>query len=724
MVHPQRICAFTASKLCGNSSIELPNGETKKAPFFEVINDQNWNPTGLGYKRVSYVWGIEVNYIPIFEPESESESESADDPEIWNFKVRKGWGNSLELTIRTDNKNSSYSLRTGENFEKARVATRRFGLKHHIYLGVGFQKGETAWLDSYNSVPDDYLVQIVFDVKLSKGMRIGVSSLLENRLCGILGNMNSENDVEIPNSVNTNGLMDEFARLDIHQKMKFRFAKQDFSCEHPVSPKVCTDAENLAFRAVCEIIDQSPFSNCTEDKTGPIDNCVYDLCQEIPENEVICQMLSNYVDVCNTEGEVEKQIKNWRTVDLCPFNCRANQYFDGCGKPECQPTTTQCDVNAVSCSKSVACVEGCYCDEGYLMNEAGKCVETCDQRSSDLFITCDDYVYPHTIFHNGSWTLGGDHPSYPVSNGYDGVIDGDMVHKAGGVTARFNDFYLDVNPPSLTKYIKLWPRVNNACGADSYCKTVNNRDTSIFLNDGAVECTRGAFYNHNGMLTVIRAGESLIYNCPEDVVVYNLRISNNGYKNVHGAQQWQTWANLHFQEVQLAYPRDCDNFISKYDCRHPESHTLINPDELSRSYSTVLQNSQPGTGFARSMIDSAQSWAAAVNRAGEWMVMDLSEKTIVHALAIQGRSNINQWVDRYTVEYWMDGETEVDAQQVDAGAIFDVPERITENGRHNVIEFLDGIEARYVRITVQGWQGHLTMRAGAVQCHNQMHELL
>ena len=178
---------------------------------------------------------------------------------------------------------------------------------------------------------------------------------------------------------------------------------------------------------------------------------------------------------------------------------------------------------------------------------------------------------------------------------------------------------------------------------------------------------------------------------------------------------------VHFQEVQLAFPRDCDNFISKYDCRHPESHTLINPDELSRSYSSVLQNGSPGTNFGRSMIDSDQSWAAAINRVGEWMVMDLGENTIFHALAVQGRRNINQSVDRYTVEYWMDGETDVDAQQVDEGAVFDVPEIITENGRHNVIEFLDSIEARYVRITVQGWQGHLTMRAGAVQCHNQMH---
>ena len=219
--------------------------------------------------------------------------------------------------------------------------------------------------------------------------------------------------------------------------------------------------------------------------------------------------------------------------------------------------------------------------------------------------------------------------------------------------------------------------------------------------------------------TVLRNGEPLIYNCPEDVMVYNIRITNNGQKNVHGAANLRTWAVLSFQEVQLAYPRDCSNFVSKYDCRHPESHVLINPDESARYYSSATNNN-----LKKSMIDSATSWSAKNKQAGEWMVIDLGNDTVVDALAIQGRMGTsNQWVTDYTVEYWLSDQTDADAQQVDNNSIFEVPGRINTNvGDYHIIEFDFEIEARYVRIVVQGWNNHPSMRAGVIQCLNKYTE--
>jgi hypothetical protein len=174
-------------------------------------------------------------------------------------------------------------------------------------------------------------------------------------------------------------------------------------------------------------------------------------------------------------------------------------------------------------------------------------------------------IYPHTIFFNGTWTIGDSgtgHPNYPSINAYDGITNGDMAH-IPTASGKNNDFKLDVYPKTLTRYIKLWPRVENKCGSDSYCKTVNSRDTTIFLNDDTVECKPRGFYNHAGMINVINSGDSLYYDCPDDVLVHNLRISNNGAKNVHGVNSGLvTWAKLAFQEVQLAYPLECD-YISK-----------------------------------------------------------------------------------------------------------------------------------------------------------------
>ena len=150
MIHPQRICAFTAAEVCGNRSIEL-FGESRELPFFEVINDQNWHPRGWGYNRASYVWGMEVNYIPTGQQE-----------QVWNFRLRKGRRSSIELSIVSANRSvaeriaydyhtQSFSLRAGENFEEAGVAVRRIGMSNVIYLGVGFQTGSSDWMDGYGA---------------------------------------------------------------------------------------------------------------------------------------------------------------------------------------------------------------------------------------------------------------------------------------------------------------------------------------------------------------------------------------------------------------------------------------------------------------------------------------------------------------------------------------------------------------------------------------------
>ena len=83
---------------------------------------------------------------------------------------------------------------------------------------------------------------------------------------------------------------------------------------------------------------------------------------------------------------------------------------------------------------------------------------------------------------------------------------------------------------------------------------------------------------------------------------------------------------------------------------------LLNPSEAARSYSTTYGGDMPGTGHARSMLDSAQAWTAATAAAGQWMQIDLGTFRQVVGVAIQGRGDYpDQYVTSFEVQCSMDG---------------------------------------------------------------------
>merc|ERR1712196_211854 len=57
--------------------------------------------------------------------------------------------------------------------------------------------------------------------------------------------------------------------------------------------------------------------------------------------------------------------------------------------------------------------------------------------------------------------------------------------------------------------------------------------------------------------------------------------------------------------------------------------------EDKRTYSSIYGNNKIGTGHARSVINSAQGWSAATNKAGEWIQLDLGKARLVGGTVIQ-----------------------------------------------------------------------------------------
>ena len=128
--------------------------------------------------------------------------------------------------------------------------------------------------------------------------------------------------------------------------------------------------------------------------------------------------------------------------------------------------------------------------------------------------------------------------------------------------------------------------------------------------------------------------------------------------------------------------------------------------ENERTYSSIWADSEIGTGYAQSTIDSPDAWSAKVEQVGEWMQMDLGATEIVVGTAIQARG-ATQYVTEYTVETSIDGESWSD---VVGTYTFSYTGDKTDT-KDNIFTNNQQIRARYVRIVVQKWEGHIALRA-------------
>jgi len=134
-----------------------------------------------------------------------------------------------------------------------------------------------------------------------------------------------------------------------------------------------------------------------------------------------------------------------------------------------------------------------------------------------------------------------------------------------------------------------------------------------------------------------------------------------------------------------------------------------NPAESSRTYSSVYSGS-PGTGHAQSMLDSPKAWCALTVAVGQWMTIDLGELTWIRGIETQSRADAPyqfQAVLSYKVDHSSDGSTWIAIPGTMTGA----------SSTQKLMAALPSVvKARYVRLVVQTWNGHICMRAGVVRC--------
>ena len=132
--------------------------------------------------------------------------------------------------------------------------------------------------------------------------------------------------------------------------------------------------------------------------------------------------------------------------------------------------------------------------------------------------------------------------------------------------------------------------------------------------------------------------------------------------------------------------------------------------ENKRTYSSVHRNEKPGTGHARSTLDSPQAWSAKKIAAGEWMQIDLGKARSVAGTVVQSRQGskqyggrfVGQYVTGYTVSTSLDGKSFQSVAGLYTGKIGTVKNLFASGGTR---------KARYVRLTVKSFHSWPSMRA-------------
>ena len=107
------------------------------------------------------------------------------------------------------------------------------------------------------------------------------------------------------------------------------------------------------------------------------------------------------------------------------------------------------------------------------------------------------------------------------------------------------------------------------------------------------------------------------------------------------------------------------------------------------------------------------AWSAARNSINEYIQADLGANRIVAKIATQGRSIYDQWVTSYHFAYSSDGTNYHFILSDGSKRLFN-----GNTDRNTIITHkLDSpIVARYVRLYVQAWSGHISMRWGVYGC--------
>ncbi|XP_077996404.1 alpha-tectorin-like [Glandiceps talaboti] len=200
-----------------------------------------------------------------------------------------------------------------------------------------------------------------------------------NKTCGLCGNYDGLPEVEYTGDGTLSTVGAEFGNS---------WAVDSVDCDgnvNDVSPCDDRSPEELdSIMNICDVILDNTtglFIDCHgEISPQPYyDACVYDLCALHPDDSFKCDSAELYAADCASIGI----IVDWRTESFCPMECPQFSTYSKCSTA-CPPTCADPKADQ-SCDQ--VCVEGCKCNDGYLL-DGDMCVE-----ENQCGCTKDGYYY-------------------------------------------------------------------------------------------------------------------------------------------------------------------------------------------------------------------------------------------------------------------------------------------------------------------------------------------
>ncbi|XP_055006522.1 alpha-tectorin-like [Boleophthalmus pectinirostris] len=208
-------------------------------------------------------------------------------------------------------------------------ATTPFSLTNgavHVYTS-GFSIG----------VSTDFGLEVSYDAHHL--VNIKVPSSYQGATCGLCGNFNNDpdDDIQPPEG-------DIVSPLDLSHSWLVPNADESecMPCEGQDCSH-CSEDERALFNNPdnCGILrDRSgPFAACHEvlSPESFVYNCVYDLCSEGGQQDILCLALNVYASQCQEKGV---QLQTWRSPGFCEIICPENSHFE--------PQSTGCPATCVN----------------------------------------------------------------------------------------------------------------------------------------------------------------------------------------------------------------------------------------------------------------------------------------------------------------------------------------------------------------------------------------
>ncbi|XP_051569103.1 IgGFc-binding protein-like [Myxocyprinus asiaticus] len=202
--------------------------------------------------------------------------------------------------------------------------------------------------------------------------KITVPSSYYDQMCGLCGDYdgNPNNDFTKPDGSQAES-SDQFGNSWQTDDDEDETCKPDTGPGPPCDPEledVVSNPENCGkitdtngpFRDCIKVVDPLPF----------FQSCVFDMCRYQGLQQVFCDQLQAYTDVCLSAGA---PVHQWREPDFCPLLCQPNSHYSVCVS-SCPETCL--GINGLpGCSEK--CIEGCECDPGFVLSD-NKCVPVKD----------------------------------------------------------------------------------------------------------------------------------------------------------------------------------------------------------------------------------------------------------------------------------------------------------------------------------------------------------